>query len=260
MILCDYHVHTRFCDGKDEPERVVQAALALGMTRLGFSAHSYVPFEAGGCLTPESTPDYRAELLRLREKYRGKLEILIGIEQDLDSPPPSEPWDYTIGSVHYLRFDREYVSVDDRPELLTDAARRYCGGDMLSICEAYYARVACVAEQTRCDLIGHFDLITKFQERAPLFDERHPRYIAAWRKAADLLLHSGLPFEVNTGAMSRGYRSTPYPAPEILQYLSDRGAKFVLSSDSHSAGTLCFDFEAQEDRLRAMNIPIRTIL
>ena len=78
----------------------------------------------------------------------------------------------------------------------------------------------------------------------PLFDEEHPRYVRAWQAAAEKLLASGLPFEINTGAISRGYRSVPYPAPPILRYLGQRGARFLLSSDSHAPGTLCFGFES----------------
>ena len=256
MIRSDYHVHTSFCDGKNSPEEVVQAALSLGMSCLGFSAHSCVSFDPGYCLSPASTSAYRAEILRLRERYRGRIRILLGIEQDYDSEPPTESWDYVIGSVHYLHLGGSYIPVDHRPETLADAAARYFGGDMLGLCEAYYDRLGNVAERTHCNLIGHFDLITKFQEKAPLFDETSPRYVAAWQRAADRLLESGVPFEVNTGAMSRGYRSSPYPSDAILRYLKDRGARFVLSGDSHQARYLCWDFDAQEKRLGEMGITL----
>ena len=258
MIRCDYHVHTCFCDGKNSPEELVQAALSLGMTRLGFSAHSHVPFDAGGCLTPESTSAYRRELLRLRQAYLGKIQIFIGVEQDYDSDVPPEGWDYVIGSVHCLHLGEEYIPVDHEPEKLIYAASRCFGGDMLSLCEAYYEKLGSVAEKTNCDLIGHFDLVTKFQEKMPLFDENHPRYVSAWRRAADRLLESGVPFEINTGAMARGYRTSPYPSTEILLYLKERGAEFVLSGDSHRAQTLCWEFDAQEARLREMGITLRT--
>ena len=258
MISCDYHVHTAFCDGKNSPEEMVRAALALGMTRLGFSAHSDVPYDAGGCLNAESTPAYRNEIMRLRELYRGQIQIFLGVEQDYESGIPSEDWDYVIGSVHCLRFGAQFVPLDHKARILTDAADRYFGGDMLSLCEAYYDKLGHIVEHTHCDLIGHFDLITKFQEQTPLFDETHPRYVAAWKRAADRLLQHGVPFELNTGAISRGYRSAPYPASEILRYLGERGAVFVLSSDSHRAQTLCWDFDTQEARLHEMGIPLRT--
>ena len=40
-----------------------------------------------------------------------------------------------------------------------------------------------MAEVTKCDIIGHFDLITKFIEQDPCFDVRHPRYVKAWQAA-----------------------------------------------------------------------------
>ena len=103
-----------------------------------------------------------------------------------------------------------------------------------------------MADRTRCQLIGHFDLIAKLNEREHLFDEEDPRYVAAWRKAADVLLRTGLPFEINTGAISRGYRTEAYPALPIRRYLRDHGARFVLSSDSHQKETLRYDFEREE--------------
>ena len=129
------------------------------------------------------------------------------------------------------------------PEHLRAGADRHFGGDIYAFAEAYFDTVGRVPEIPGCSVIGHFDLIAKFNEQTPLFDESCPRYVAAWQAAAEKLLLSGLPFELNTGAMSRGYRSVPYPAPPILRYLAERGARFLLSSDSHSPGTLCFGFD-----------------
>ncbi len=96
---------------------------------------------------------------------------------------------------------------------------------------------------TGCGVIGHFDIVAKFNEGGALFDERHPRYVAAWRAAADELLRSGAVFEINTGGIARGWRSTPYPAPPILDYLAAGGARFLLSGDAHRADGLCFGFD-----------------
>ena len=74
MILSDFHMHTQFCDGKDEPEAMVEAALRLGMKRMGFSGHAHEPFD-GWCMTPEGTEAYKQEIRRLREKYRDRITI-----------------------------------------------------------------------------------------------------------------------------------------------------------------------------------------
>ena len=106
-----------------------------------------------------------------------------------------------------------------------------------------------MAEVTKCDIIGHFDLVTKFIEQEPAFDVHHPRYIRAWQQAADTLLKTGKPFEINTGAMSRGYRTEPYPSREIRDYLRARGGKLILSSDSHRKETIAYRFEDYQEEV-----------
>ena len=118
---------------------------------------------------------------------------------------------------------------------------------MYALVEDYYATVSRVVEVTKCDIIGHFDLVTKFIEQAPAFDVHHPRYIRAWQQAADILLKTGKPFEINTGAISRGYRTEPYPSREIRDYIRAHGGKMLLSSDSHRKETIAFRFEEYEE-------------
>ena len=242
MILEDFHIHTTWCDGRDDAETIVRRAVELGMTRLGFSGHAHTPCDESYCMSPEKTRLYMREIESLRLKYADKLAILCGIEQDLFADPADDDLDYAIGSAHYLNFDGEYVPVDEKPELLLDAAQKHCNGDMLALVEKYYEQEATLISGTHADLIGHFDLITKFNEGNALFDEECPRYLDAAFAALDALLETGRPFEVNTGAISRGYRSRPYPALPLLKRIAQKGGRVVLSSDSHSAATLCGHF------------------
>ena len=54
-------------------------------------------------------------------------------------------------------------------------------------------------------------------------------------------------FEINTGAISRGYRTVPYPSADQIAYIRSKGGVLILSSDSHAAGTICYDFEEFAD-------------
>ena len=164
---------------------------------------------------------YRAELAALREKYRGKLEILMGIEQDYYATDPAEGYDYIIGSVHYLETGGQYLTLDNTAAELAEGIDRCFGGDPYRLAGAYYQTVAQVVEQTRADIIGHFDLITRFQEEVPLFDPMHPRYREASEEAVRRLIPYGVPFEVNTGAMARGYRTAPYPSERLLRLIRE---------------------------------------
>lgn len=246
MIRRDYHTHTNLSDGADTPEAMVLAAIERGMDEYGISDHAHTPFNETYCLRKGGEAAYRAELARLKEKYRGRIRLLCGMEQDYWAPVPAEGYDYVIGSVHFLKLGEDFLSVDDTPEVLPAGIDRYFGGDPYAAAEEYYRLVADVVRKTGADIIAHFDLIAKFNEVRPFFDEHHPRYVAAWKRAADALLKTGKPFEINMGAIARGVRSVPYPSPEILDYLRARGAKLILSSDAHRKENLCFRFEEME--------------
>ena len=243
MMCSDFHVHTTFSDGKHTPEEMILSAIEKGMTAIGFSDHSYTPFDESYCIAKEKQTQYYHEVRSLRETYKGRIAVFCGIEQDFYSEAPTLPYDYSIGSVHYLKLGEEYVPVDENADILMKAAKTYFDGDMYALAEEYFKTVAQVIEKTNADIIGHFDLITKFNEGFVLFDETAPRYRKAASEALQCLLQSGRPFEINTGAMSRGYRTTPYPAKEWIDIILKSSGKLILSSDSHAKETLCYQFE-----------------
>lgn len=233
MFKKDLHTHTFYSDGKTSPEEMVLSAIEKGLETYGISDHSYTSIDDTYCMKKDKIPEYIAEINALKEKYKDKITLLCGIEQDYFGDFPVDDFDYAIGSVHYFTVDGKYIPVDESAQIIKDACDKYFGGDIYAMCEQYYGYEADIIEKTNADIIGHFDLITKFQEQTPLFDESHPRYVAAWKKAVDKLLKTGRPFEINTGAITRGYRTTPYPSEEIKKYILENGGSFVESSDSH---------------------------
>ena len=239
-MVQNLHTHTALCDGKNTPAELAEAALALGMDALGFSAHSPLPFDTSWTLTPEAVPAYRREILALKARYAGRLRIFLGLEQDMDSPPPADPYDYIIGSVHCLTRAGQRFYVDESEAALTAAAGRLYGGDFLAMAEDYYARV-CQLEG--CQIVGHLDLITKFNEGDRLFPAQSPRYRLAAGEAIRQLAGRGLLFEVNTGAMARGYRTVPYPSPALLREIRAAGGRILITSDCHSADALLYAFD-----------------
>ncbi|MBQ2968205.1 MAG: histidinol-phosphatase HisJ family protein [Clostridia bacterium] len=252
MILQDMHVHTCFSDGKHTPEEVAESAYKMGVLKLGFSEHGFTPFDNRYCMPEEKEALYRQTIAELKEKYKGKMEILCGIEQDLRAGKPKHGYDYVIGSVHYQQADDKWYDVDGTLEEIKEMVSTHFDNDIYIYCEKYFENVSKVVEETGADIIGHFDLLTKFNEQEPLIDETHPMYRAAWKKAVDYLLQFNKPFEINTGAISRGYRTTPYPNPEILKYILDNGGKIMLNSDSHSKDTLCYKFDLAEEIVKKL--------
>ena len=251
---CSVHTHSDLCDGRDSLEAMAAAAFAAGVRYFGASGHSHtpVPHDAGGVLSEDLT-DYRTRLKRLREAYRGRMEVLLGIEQDSCSPQPVPDWaDYWIGSVHNL-YDPAtgaYHCVDwDREKLAACRDEMFCG-NALAMAEGYYADVAAMA--ARCPtILGHIDLVTKFNESAAFFNETAPRYRAAALEA----LHAADPertlLEINTGGMARGYRTTPYPALFLLRAWHEMGGGVILTADSHPTGTGVWGYRQSADWARA---------
>ncbi len=254
MALPSYHTHTVFCDGKNTAEEMIIAAVSRGMPELGFSCHACMPFNTDWCITEAGEREYFEILTELKEKYKNIIKIYIGIEQDANAMPIRYPYDYIIGSVHGIWKGEDYLDVDLSPAQVRKNVEKYYGGDPYSYIEDYYSLVGNIYEYTKCDIIGHFDLVTKFLDRDSLFSEEHPRYIAARDKALLQLLKTPAVFEINTGGIYRGYRNVTYPNMEIIEKIAQSGKLFVINADSHNTDSIDFMLSDTAGELDKRNI------
>lgn len=245
MKLQNLHTHTVFGDGECTPRRMTRSALAAGCGSLGFSEHSPLPPAIdtdGWTMAPEELAAYQAEVRYLQRRLQGRLEVFLGLEQDYDSPPPDGDYDYLIGSVHGVEREGVPVSVDESAESFAASVAESFGGDGLAIALAYYERAGQIAERTGCQIVGHFDLVTKFNQGGRFFDEEDPRYVRAALEALEANMDKDVIFEINTGAVARGYRTLPYPAPFLLRAIREKGGRVCITSDSHSAHAILHSF------------------
>lgn len=240
-MIGDFHTHTVFSDGDNTPEEMVKAAIAKGMDKIGFSDHSYTFFDEQYCVQKDRISAYRSEINVLKEKYRGKIDILCGIEQDFYSAEPVDGYDYAIGSVHYLKLGGEYLPVDESGEFLQKIVERL--GGTHAFFKEYFDTVSAYAERPDIGIIGHFDYLTVFNDSLHLFDEHDEVYQNLAKAAIDKLMAAGKIFEINTGGIVRGYHNAPYPSVPLIEYIISKGGKLILSSDSHRTETLCSKFE-----------------
>lgn len=244
MIQADFHCHTTFVDGAHSAEEMVLSAIAKGMKTVGISEHAHVPFDPECSLSPKDTLVYHQEIDRLKEKYKDQITVLCGIEMDYYSLDDASAYDYVIGSVHYLKVNGKTYSVDLSPKETLRCIDEAFAGDCYAYAKCYFEHVAELKNKLNPSIIGHFDLLTKFQENGVSFNIDDPVYKRAATEAIQAL--SGCTFEVNTGAMSRGYRKQPYPALSWLQYICEKGS-IVFSSDSHHRDTLLYQFDCVKD-------------
>lgn len=239
MLRANFHTHTTLCDGSSTPEEMARRAALLGFTQLGFSGH----------MDPDNHMDmnlYRNRIHALQEQYRGKIDILMGIELDtVYNPVYARQVEYTIGSTHFpdVACNRGYesdrpLSVDASPEDLQLLADRYFGGDFYQLARCYYETEAQVYDRLHCTFIGHFDLITKFNDQMHVLDETNPRYTRPAIETMAYLVEEGVPFEINCGAVNRGLKKEFYPNSFFLRALHDMGGEILINSDAHQAELL----------------------
>lgn len=232
------HIHSTWCDGADTPEEMIAAAMEKGFDSIGFSGHSPMAYSPGHAMSPEGTEFYKQEIRTLQKKYAGQIEIFCGLEVDMYSEVDLTGYDYLIGSVHYFRFPDTTVGFDRSQAEVQRVIDQRFGGDGMAYARAYYESMTWLPRFGNFDIIGHFDLITKHSENCTFFDTESKAYQNLAIEAAEALAGKIPFFEVNTGAISRGYRTTPYPAPFLLKELHRLGYGAVISSDCHDRRAL----------------------
>ena len=255
------HIHSTFSDGKHTPEELVQEALCRGFASIGFSEHSYVRLAPTvRQLTPEKTGIYKQEIRTLKEKYRGEIDIFCGLEFEFYAEEPLDGYDYVIGTVHYLDFDGQILGFDRKLEEVLIYLQTHFGGDGMAFAKKYYETLAHLPERGDFDVLGHFDVPTKNNELGHFIDTTDPAYIRMGLEAIHALKGKIPLFEVNTGAISRGYRTSPYPQREFVEEFYNCGYGAVLSTDCHNKAHLDTYFEEARQLLREAGYTTRWIL
>lgn len=252
-IKQNLHTHCNYCDGQHSIEENVISAIAKHFDSIGFSSHAPIDLDVSSL---KDLDGYLAEIDRVAQKYPN-IKIFKGLEIDEFGDFDVEGLDYIIGSKHLLCVDGHYLPVDHKEEKLRLALDSYYGGDFLALAKDYYEGLANMASNPKIDIIGHFDLLTKFNEDESFVRFDDPEYLALAKKAIDKIVAYDKIFEVNTGAISRNCRSLPYPHPSILKYLFLKNAKLTISSDSHHKDHLDCFFEKAIVILK--NIGFKTI-
>ena len=259
MILSNLHTHTKYCDGKNTPEEIVLCAISSGFSSVGFSGHGYTPFDNSYCMSQENTQKYLDEIKALKEKYKDSIEIYAGLEADLYSEFHKENFEYIIGSCHYIKSGNTFLPIDNSEETTKKFVTEYFSGDYLKYAEVYFETVSKLPS-LKPDIIGHFDLVTKYNEGFRYFDETDKKYIDLAYTALDTIVSECNLFELNTGAVARGHKSSPYPAFPLLKRLKEKGARIIINSDCHNKAYLNYYYNESAEILKEAGFLSATVL
>jgi histidinol-phosphatase (PHP family) len=247
----DLHLHTPLCNhAAGGMEEYVSAGIEAGLVEVGFLEHLElgVTAERRTWMALEDFPIYWAEGRRLRQLYRGRIEVGVGLEVGINPDQVEQlleivhgrPWDHIGLSCHMIPHRGRVINIASRScvQALEDADHR-------EITLTYYRLLRDHLPAFRPDFVCHLDLPRKFM--TDWADD--PEVAAAALEVLDRMAAVGSALEINTS----GYRwlGAPYPAAGIVRAARSRGVPLVLNSDSHHPDRVGADFDRALDYVRA---------
>jgi histidinol-phosphatase (PHP family) len=243
MTDISYHNHSRFSDGADSVDAMVQAAKAAGLAEFGLSDHwVFAPFRNPEAKTwsmaQEQLDKYVQEVCQARQKYcDDSFQLRLGIEVDFFPENAAQvvaalgdqPFDYIIGAVHYV--DR--FAVDHSAETWAP----FTQAQVDDIWRQYWQRIRGLARSGLYDIVAHLDLPKKFAfyPSVELRDEEDAA-LAAIREA-DMII------EINTAGLDKPC-DEPYPSLSLLQRARALDIPVIVSADAHRCANVKRNFPA----------------
>lgn len=237
--LVDYHTHTVLSDGKNNHEEMVWMAIEKGLDEIGFSDHVCVK-PVTWAMSAVDIPVMTNQIMEVRDKFRSKINIRYGIEMDYFPGKEAEikevidsvPLDYVIGSVHFIgdwNFDSD------------QSLYGKWSNDQLY--EMYFGLVQQAASTGLFDVIGHLDIIKKFQvypesDLSDLFEE-----------IIHVLARNNVVVELNTGGADRPCMEFT-PGRLLLEICHRHNVEITLGSDAHQRSQVARHYETAVDLLK----------
>jgi histidinol-phosphatase (PHP family) len=255
-VIVDYHMHLR--NGREEIAHdtwsvgpFVAAAQAAGVDEIGFSEHGYyftqlrtlwsVPYQVERCvydLEPYVDAVVQARERGLPVKLGLEVDYVPGREDETRALLAPYPWDYLLGSVHWI----DGFAVDGEPRLVDEV-----GVD--DAWHRYFEALASAARSGLFDSLSHPDLVKIFGHRAEAFD---------YAEIADAVAESGMAIEVSTAGLRKPVGEL-YPHPDLLAACRERDVPVTTGSDAHSPDVVGRDFDRARELLRSSGYETVTV-
>jgi len=236
-LPADLHMHTPLCrHATGEPVDYARQAVALGLTEIGFSDHSPMPQEDfdNWRMFDRQLDEYVAKVW-LAQKTFPQLAIRLALEVDylpghedwIRALAARHPWDYFIGSVHYIGDAWDI----DNPAKMSEWKKR----NPFEVWQSYFERLTLAADSKLFEIIGHADLPKKFnirpqQDCTPLYE----KFLTAAARA-------GCAIELNTAGLRKECREI-YPSRPLLQIAFQKNVPITFGSDAHTPAEVGMNF------------------
>lgn len=229
--MVDYHLHTPLCHhALGSPAEYLEKARCIGLREIGFADHYPLGLlgmkpQSEVTMSPGELAGYISEIRALgagekeiKVKLGVEVDYLPGKEKELARLLACDPFDYVIGSIHFM---------DDWDFTHPLHASRYETSDLGQIYRRYFELLWQACSSGLFDIIGHIDVVKKFGHR--LSDDGMEPY---WRRTARILKENGLCFELNSSGRAAAAAEF-YPGRRLLELCCREGVPVTLGSDAH---------------------------
>ena len=277
MIKYDCHLHTSFSsDSKTPPEVQIDRAIELGMKGMCITDHmdrEFPNLERSGMSFVFEPDEYFPKMQELKEKYKDRIDLLIGIELGLRNEPECRdrinewydellgayPFDFAIGSTHCLEFTDPYYSSpywDDK-----DAKK--------GIRVYFEAVLENITRFNGYDSVGHLDYLIRYVPEHRLkadgrlytindiYDPRE--YFDILDEILKKLIDNGKALEINTAGLKYGL-GYPHPHTTILKrYMELGGEMITIGSDGHRPEHLCYGFREAREMMESLGFKYQCV-
>lgn len=248
-LTFDLHTHHKRCNhASGEIRDYIEAGIEAGLDIIGISDHSPYFNSEQEQLRPNIAmgksefKNYVAEVLRLKEEYKGKIEVLLGVESDFflgkmsryEKEYAKYPFDYIIGSVH---------SVDELSIFNRNRWKKLNPAERIAVKDKYYDLIKQSARSGIFQILGHIDAMKGFY---PEFSELKSKELEPTLK---VIGEQGIAIEVNTSGKMKACGGW-YPSDAILERALHYGIDITFGSDAHSPERVGDDFMKVQDKLK----------
>jgi histidinol-phosphatase (PHP family) len=269
MKFTSLHTHTIFCDGEDDVETMCRSAREKGLVSIGFSAHAPVTAKTGIVsdwhLKDEKLGEYIASVKAARKRWQGKISVYLGLEVDYikglmgpaDRDIQALGLDYIIASVHYLVPPNGLppFTIDGSPEELEQGIREGYGGSGEALMNAYWDAVRDMMADGGFDILGHIDLVKKYNTNGRWFNPQGKVWQERTREiskaAGQAAAKAGIAVELNTGSLNRKRLNETCPSLAFLRLFQENSVPVIITADAHRAADLNGHYDTAVELLLA---------
>ena len=223
-MIVDLHNHTKLCNhAEGEISQYIEKAIGCGIKYFGFSEHAPMNFDEKYRINFEQMREYEEAVLAAKERYKNKIEILLGYEVDyligyMDERVLNADVDYLIGSVHFIE---EWGF--DNPEFIGN----YKNQNIDEIWQKYFNAIEEMAQSRLFDIVAHMDLIKIFN----FLPSKEAVEIA--KNALIAIKKADMSIEINVAGFRKPIGEA-YPSLSLLKEANKLNIPITFASDAHT--------------------------